>query len=138
MWFGSEAEDAVSRMWVNALRYWDSWEGRASRKTWLTRVLRTEGLKHMQTHLRFVDLQAQPVAPVFAQQFEDSQRLLHILRQLKASDREALIVWAAHGAPKTGKFRVRVHRALKKARVIAHGKEERRPRSQVAQASRSN
>ena len=143
----TEAEEVVQASLVAAYRSIDGFEGRASLKNWLFRIVRNRSLDAIRARKRFVDLPTGdpdadlfdprgkwavgcPAFPDAAEQL-DNVRLLARVRQeidrLPHEHREVLLLREVHGLDgdetaeilgiSGGNVRIRLHRARKALRA---------------------
>jgi len=121
-WFGpDEADDAVSRTWLEAMKFWDNWRGDAARKSWIFSILRYEWYEWLHgkvkrrlhspiekaTHIQGSTNNARAV--------ERLDLLQKILGSMSARDRKSLLDWSV-GIKVTRNI---THRAVLSARIIA-------------------
>ncbi len=140
----SLAEDVVPDALVSAYRHIGSYDGRASLKTWLCRIVRNRAIDELRRSSRFVGLpEDDPEGSYFTEAGKwvagcprweeriDAARKLHEVRdaldQLPHSWREVLLLKEVHGFStdeicesleiQPGNLRIRLHRARKALRA---------------------
>lgn len=120
------AEDLAQTVWFKAIRSWDSYDGRASRRTWLTTIMHNEfamDLRKKRVRGKAVAIEVARLSqpPTFADVAETQERFRLVMRRFREDERTLALAWATgEWCPNddaTSTRKVRLTRAFRRVRM---------------------